>query len=723
MSRKLERKCRVAVKTVIPITLVSFVLLSALTGIAQADPGSLKEWKDQKFSMFIHFGLYSHLGGVWEGMPISRGLSEQIQAHAGIYSDTYAAIAKEFNPSKWNADSIALLAKAAGMRSIVITSKHHDGFCMFRTSTTKFNMVDAAPFGRDVIGELSAACRKHGLKFGLYFSLIDWHYPQASPISSHNSDYITPEHHQYNLKQVRELLSQYGRISELWFDMGSMSLKESTEMRELVHSLQPDCMIGSRIGNDMGDFTVMGDNQEPDYQIGVPWQSPASFFDETWGYRSWQVRVPQEEKVKEKLASLIRVASRGGNFLLNIGPKGDGSVVPYEKDVLLKIGDWLKVNGEAIYGTSPDPFHVKFEWGSVTSKPAAICLHVMKAPKDNRIFLPGLRGKLTRAYVLESGTSCKTKISTDGINVFLPNDINVDRKFPVIVLQFANGYIAPPANIHKLDQELVLQSSNAFKSYSNSGIDYNTRFQSTVKESWTLSPAFTKSVIPVLSYSRQELGRDVTLTLNDEVRKLTLEPTDSIELPATSRPEFKSLHVNGPMYSGIDNIPKNIRNIDLARKWPDTSGKEWSATGAYQNDKIYHLPAAMETAYFGYQEINTSSSGKVLIEIVAGEAVQVFLNGSQVYIANSRTREESTSHIVLLDLKAGINQLLVKAFNNFHDAIPFGINTLVPQVLYKQALRPVDVKKNQFIPVSWQLTRPATPHQDLGLPGLRLHFE
>jgi alpha-L-fucosidase len=168
-------------------------LFSSLHSKAQQDPKKLQEWKDQKFSMFIHFGIYSVPAGIWDNKQISRGLSEQIQAHAGIYSDTYARIAKQFNPTNWNADSIALLAKNAGMRSIVITSKHHDGFCMFQSEHTNFDIVDATPYKRDILKQLAEACKRHALKFGIYFSLIDWHFPQASPISSHNSDYITPE--------------------------------------------------------------------------------------------------------------------------------------------------------------------------------------------------------------------------------------------------------------------------------------------------------------------------------------------------------------------------------------------------------------------------------------------------------------------------------------------------------------------------------------------------
>ena len=173
------------------------------------------EWYDNKFSMFIHWGIYSELGGIWEGEPVKRGYSEQIQAHAGIYSDVYARVADRFIPRKWDPDSVVLLAKKAGMKSIVITSKHHDGFCMFESEHTDYNVVKATPYGRGVIKELSEACARHGLNLGIYFSLIDWHYPPGYPISSHNADFIPERHHLYNMNQIRELLTNYGAVSEL----------------------------------------------------------------------------------------------------------------------------------------------------------------------------------------------------------------------------------------------------------------------------------------------------------------------------------------------------------------------------------------------------------------------------------------------------------------------------------------------------------------------------
>ncbi|MGI5173347.1 alpha-L-fucosidase [Treponema sp. OMZ 840] len=306
----------------------------------------IQNWQNLQFGMFIHFGLYSLAGGCWKGKPVKRGYCEQILSHGELPKADYEALMHEFRIPDFNAEDIARLAKAAGMRYIVLTSKHHDGFCLFNTKTTDYNSVNAA-CKRDIVAELAAACKKEGLAFGLYFSLIDWHCPDALPISAHNSDRIPPKHHEYNLAQLTELLTNYGAICELWLDMGHPTAEQSTEIKKLVHSLQKHIMINGRIWNDMGDFATMPDNELPElpldeYELNVPWQTPASIYKETWGYKSWQERGSADEKTAELTESLRRVVSGGGNYLLNIGPDNTGRVIPFEKEVLEGIGRSLK---------------------------------------------------------------------------------------------------------------------------------------------------------------------------------------------------------------------------------------------------------------------------------------------------------------------------------------------------------------------------------------------
>ena len=499
------------------------------TAPAPAQASALERWHADKYSMFIHFGVYSQLGGVWNGEPVRRGYSEQIQAHAGIYSDVYEDVARTFNPSRFDADAIAKLARDAGMRSIVITSKHHDGFCLFKTSTTTFNSWDTPEVSRDFIAELSAACRRQGIKFGVYFSLIDWHDPYGHPITSHNADPSTPEHHQLNMKQVEELCSNYGSISELWFDMGSLTFQQSKDLYDLVHRLQPDCMVSGRLGNDCYDFCVMGDNSYPDGTLKTPWQTPASMFDETWGYRSWQVRGEPAAKASEKLHSLLGTVSHGGNFLLNIGPKGDGTVVDFERDVLLRIGSWLKTNGESVYGTEPFAWPGIDDWGFCTRSGSNIYLIPSKVQSDTTVVLKTGAAKLVGAEHLDDGLKAEARTSGGECRVRVyPYDAEAMPR--VIRLRFDRP-VAEPGPAPLSGRGLVLDASNAVPDYSYSCVDYYSNHKTVIAYNWKVSAPGAKTAI--LMYPSDYAGRTLTLEVDGKTVNVTLDAAEatSISLP------------------------------------------------------------------------------------------------------------------------------------------------------------------------------------------------
>ena len=426
--------------------------------------------------MFIHFGLYSTLGGKWQGQQIDNGYSEQIMANAPIPLDQYSALASQFNPTHFDADAIVALAKAAGMKFIVITSKHHDGFNMFRTAQTSYNIVDATPYKRDVVKELADACARGGMKFGVYYSSIDWHQPGASTYIPGNSNPIPPAHAAFNVAQLKELLSNYGPISEIWFDMGKPAAEQSKRFAETVHRLQPHTMVSGRVFNYEGDFTVMGDNEVPEFQIDEPWQTPASIFPETWGYRSWQKRGDLPGKIRENILRLVEVVSRGGNYILNIGPEGDGSVVPYEADALRGVGDWLKHRGEAIYATTAQPFR-SLDFGYATVGQAKLYLFVKDVPGDGALRLPGLRaGQLNEAYLLGSPSreSFAVTSTKEGASVRIGKDSLAGAGYlPVIVLPFSGRLeVAPASTASDAAGNFFLTPSAADRFFNYNGAGY-----------------------------------------------------------------------------------------------------------------------------------------------------------------------------------------------------------------------------------------------------------
>ena len=637
------------------------LLMAALLCIgasAQIVQDAYKKWHQNKYSMFIHFGLYSVYGGVYNGKPVTFGYSEQIQSFAGIFSDWYGDTALEFDPVKFNADEIVALAKEAGMRSIVITTKHHDGFCMFRTATTPYNSVDATPSKRDYVKELSDACRRGGINFAIYYSLIDWNYPHAYPISSHNCDFITPQHHEFSKAQVTELLTNYGPISELWFDMGSNRPEQSQELYELVHKLQPNCMVSGRLGNGWYDFAVMADNKYPEGALQAPWQSAASMFDETWSYRSWQKRGDKHEKAMEKLRSLINVVSHGGNFLLNIGPRGDGSVVEFESEVLKEIGAWLKENGEAIYATEASPFREDFAWGKSTRKGNKLYLILSgEYPANGAIELnmPG--------YKLQESKGNLTSANMKGSKVMitLPENAYNDQTIQVVELTF-DREVLPQANAN------VARTSN----YSYDCFDYYSNYRSTVSYEWALPKKKTTKV--ELTYTAEELGDEITL--NGQLVKL--EGGKAITLKVDSKTQWGKRYICGPEFNLFDRastIEASLEKTPLRKK-----GGAWKEVS---EEKIT-LPVNLIEDYYLMQTVESPKAQDILVDVAAGNAIELFVNGVSVMKHLNPYRCTYREEKVLVHLEKGTNVIVLRAYNRFEKETSLLLRPSAEQVIYKQ---------------------------------------
>ena len=372
---------------------------AAKTRQTQRDHERIAWWEEARFGMFIHWGLYAIPAGKWKGKAI-EGIGEWIMRRAEIPASEYEQLASQFNPVKFDADAIAKLAQDAGMKYLVITAKHHDGFAMYDSPCSDYDIVDATPYGKDIMAALAKACQKYGIRLCFYYSQDqDWHDPNASG-NAWDFDPATKDFASYlenKVKpQVRELLTQYGPIGLIWFDTPvSISLDQSQSLSRLVHTLQPDCLVSGRVGNGVGDYGSLGDNQIPTGRLKGYWETPATLND-TWGYKTddhnWK-------SVKTLLHLLVDLASKGVNYLLNIGPRADGSVPDESVNRLRAIGEWMKTNGEAIYGAKATPYPHEFPWGGITQKGNRLYLLFTHWPGE-RFALPGLHNRVQKATLL-----------------------------------------------------------------------------------------------------------------------------------------------------------------------------------------------------------------------------------------------------------------------------------------------------------------------------------
>ncbi len=392
-------------------------------------------WRQARFGMFIHWGLYSEAAGEWDGKTTS-GAGEWIMNDMKIPLSQYAKLVPQFNPVKFDATQWVRIAKDAGMKYIVITSKHHEGFGMYRSSLTDW-CISSTPFQRDPLKELAAACRAQGLTFCLYHSIMDWHNPEYAPRKPWNDiDKNPPDFARYDdfLKgQLKELLTGYGRIGVLWFDgqwEDTWTYDRGADLYNFVRALQPNIIVNDRVGTSQtlqSGQRRYGDYRTPEQTIppngfgpGVDWETCMTM-NGTWGYKESDNHWKSTRTI---IRNLIDCASKGGNYLLNVGPTGEGLIPEASIRRLQETGRWLKANGEAIYGTSASPFRRQLPWGRCTQKTAGgittLYLHVFQWPADGKLTVPGLRNKAKSATVLVTHEKVATANAEDGLILSLP---------------------------------------------------------------------------------------------------------------------------------------------------------------------------------------------------------------------------------------------------------------------------------------------------------------
>ena len=419
---------------------------------------SRMEWfRDAKFGMFVHWGVYSQAAGEWNG---ETNHHEWLQLTAKIPLAEYTEFAKKFNPQQFDANQWVKVAKNAGMKYLVITAKHHDGFAIYDSACSKHDIADLTKFGRDPLKELAEACKTHGLQFCVYYSLgRDWEDPDVPTgrgdkvgFRSNLIDYpnesekVFANYFKRKVKpQVRELLTNYGPIGILWFDTyGLISKQESQELKALIRELQPECIINQRIGHKLGDYKV-SEQEIPADGSYDPWESCITM-NKHWGYNKADANWKSPEKMIE---SLVDIVSKGGNLLLNVGPTGDGVIPAPSLERLASIGDWMDVNGEAIHGCGPTPFGIelgrkikdksgkkkvvdKLPWRA-TTKQGKVFIHLFEWP-GKQLTLPKLKSKIKSAVLLgQKGAVLEVSQTPEATVIQLPES-QLKSMVPVISL-------------------------------------------------------------------------------------------------------------------------------------------------------------------------------------------------------------------------------------------------------------------------------------------------
>jgi alpha-L-fucosidase len=412
----------------------------------------IKWFSQDRFGMFIHWGLYSVCGGVWKNRKIKASYSEWLQNSERISRSSYARIAEQFNPTGFDAEQWVCEAQYAGMKYLVVTAKHHDGFCLWPTRCSPFNVMDATPYKRDILAELTNACRKYDIKIGFYYShWQDWDGSGGDVIGDllEEEEYNRPTQEEFEqywqnkcLPQIGELIQNYNP-DLLWFDSWGtksgiyMTSERQNELIDYVQHLSSKCLVNSRICFDAPpercDYLSMMDNTFPEKTYDKPWETSGTL-NESWAYHKLDFAWKSTEQL---IKNLVHNASFGGNYQLNVGPTGDGLFQPAAIKRLREIGNWMRVNAQSIYNTQAGPYRQQ-TWGTSTirnlsNNESELYLHLWNVTPGTAMYLSDIQANITSAVVLETNQDITVETGSCGVWIHIPVELK-HLSLPVIRL-------------------------------------------------------------------------------------------------------------------------------------------------------------------------------------------------------------------------------------------------------------------------------------------------
>jgi len=442
---------------IIRILLLASTVLILLRGESYSQPTKepvrserTQWWRDAKFGMFIHWGLYSIPAGEWKSDNVSgQKYSEWIMYQLKIPVKDYELLARKFNPVKFDSRQWVKIAKSAGMKYIVITSKHHDGFSMFGSKVTGYNVVDATPWHKDSLKELASACKEEGLKLGIYYSVDrDWHHPDAQgnylkqsnfwDYPDENSKDFEKYLDTFAIPQLTELLTNYGKIDIIWFDdIGKKTDKQNQKIINLIRKYQPECLINSRLGEwnhyNYGDYREMNDNEILNKDVDYGWENPGTI-GKSYAFNKYDTIW---KSAGDLIHLFVTIVSEGGNYLLNVGPTADG-VIPEQAQLRLReIGDWMNVYNASIYSTHASKL-LQPDWGRITSKENKEFLHIFDLPSNKEIYLKDFVEKVEKVYFLADNKKNQLEFHQSHLGLTIKIPVASDKYDTVVVVEKAS---------------------------------------------------------------------------------------------------------------------------------------------------------------------------------------------------------------------------------------------------------------------------------------------